>query len=96
MDYRETGGRVIVVSNGSSLVEVRYSIIDDNLFEGTETFSAVLTVDSMWMSAGVQLGTPNRTVIEIQDDEGMPYVQTRVALCSHIRFTWIYCVCVCV
>ena len=71
VDYGETGGRVIVVSSGSSLVEARYSIIDDNLFEGTEDFSADLTVDSIWMRAGVQLGTPNRTVVEIQDDEGM-------------------------
>lgn len=71
LDYRETGGRVIAISGGSLFVETRYTIMDDDLFESTETFSINLTVGSVWMSAGVQVGTPNRTTVEIQDDEGM-------------------------
>ena len=68
-DYRETEGHVVTLSAGSSRAGVSYSIVNDNLFEGTETFSVYLTIDSVWVGSGVQLGTPNRTVVEITDDD---------------------------
>ena len=57
----------ISIPAGQSSVDITVSIIDDNCREEDETFNADLTV---LPNQAVNLGSPDRTMITIEDDDG--------------------------
>ena len=57
----------ITIPAGESSVDITVSIIDDNCREEDETFNGDLTV---LPDQAVDLGSPDQTVITIEDDDG--------------------------
>ena len=60
----------ITIPAGQSSVDITVSIINDDCREEDETFNADLTV---LPNQAVDLGSPDRTVITIEDDDGNSY-----------------------
>jgi parallel beta-helix repeat protein len=76
-DYNNTGGTVTFTANTTTLMQtINVPVIDDNLFEGTETFTITLSNQT---NAG--LGTATDTA-DITDEETAPTVQFSAATYS--------------
>ena len=49
---------------------VNIPVVDDNLQENTERFTVILERIGEVIPAGVTIGTPNQTIVEINDNDG--------------------------
>ena len=68
-DY-QGGERRAIFEIGSSMATVEYSTVNDNTREGNERFIAELTVPPEMQAMGIVAGIPDRTTVNIIDDEG--------------------------
>ena len=60
----------ITIPAGRSSFDITVPIIDDNCREEDETFNGALTI---LPNQAVDLGSPDQTVITIEDDDGNSY-----------------------
>ena len=64
------GERRAIFEIGSSVATVEYSTVNDGTREGIESFIAELTVSPAIQAMGIVPGMPDRTTVNIIDDEG--------------------------
>ena len=69
MDFTTFNQRVTIYA-GSTQVLVNIPIVDDSLQERTERFSVLIERIDEDTPAGVTIGTPNPTIVEITDNDG--------------------------
>ena len=53
------------------MATVEYSTVNDGTREGNESFTAELTVPPEMQAMGIATGMPDRTTVNIIDDEGI-------------------------
>ena len=66
VDYN-SGPYDITIPAGITISSFNISIIDDNIYEQHEEF--YLTIDQSSLFNGIIVGSPNRTVMKILDDD---------------------------
>ena len=66
VDY-SSGQYNVTIPIGSAIATFNISIIDDSLFEGDEEF--YLIMDQSSSLSGITIGSPNRVVVKIFDNE---------------------------
>ena len=67
VDYR-SGQYNVTIPINSARATLNISIVDDNLFEGDEEF--YLTIDKSLSFYEIIIGSPNRAIVKIFDNEG--------------------------
>lgn len=70
-DYNLSNAGVITILNGQTTGSVTFTIVDDALFEGTETAALSYTAGSL--SAGLIPGTSTSVSIDIADNDGATF-----------------------
>ena len=60
----------VTIPAGSTHVLVNTPIVDDSLHEDTERFTILIERIGDVTPAGVTIGTPNHTMVEITDNDG--------------------------
>ena len=68
MDFIAVNQRVTIPA-GSTQVFVNILIVDDSLHEDTEIFTVLIEKIGEVTPAGVTIGTPNLTMVEITDND---------------------------
>ena len=68
LDFTTVNQRVTIFA-GSTQVPINIPIVDDSLQESTERFSVLIERIDAATPAGVTIGTPNPTIVEITDNE---------------------------
>ena len=74
-DY-ESGPFNVTIPIRKNTVTFNLSIVDDNIFEGTETFT--LTIDSFSLPSKVSLQTGCMLMVTIVDDDGELLILSRI------------------
>ena len=69
MDFITVNQRVTIPA-GSTHMLVNTTIVDDSLHEDTERFTVLIERIGEVTPAGVTIGNPNPTIIEITDNDG--------------------------
>ena len=69
MDFTEVIRRVTIPA-GSTQVAVNIPIVDDSIHENTERFTLQIQRIGEVTPAGVTVGTPNPTMVDITDNDG--------------------------
>ena len=69
MDFTEVNQRVTIPA-GSTQVPVNIPIVDDSIHENTERFTVQIQKIGEVTPAGVTIGTPNLTMVDITDNDG--------------------------
>ena len=69
MDFTTVNQRVTIPA-GFTQVPVIIPILDDNLQENAERFKVLIETVGELTSTGVTIGTPNQTIVEINDNDG--------------------------
>ena len=79
----------MTISIRRNTLSFNVSIIDDNVFEGTETFT--LTIESFLLSSKVSLQTDCILMVTIVDDDGELLVLSRTYSIINLCFYRNYC-----
>ena len=69
MDFTAVNRRVTIPA-GSTQVPVNIPLVDDSIHENTERFTVLIKRIGGVTPAGVIIGTPNLTVVDITDNDG--------------------------
>ena len=71
----------MTISIRKNTVTFNLSVVDDNVFEGTETFT--LTIDSISLPSKVSLQTGCMLMVTIVDDDGELLMLSRLPLLTY-------------
>ena len=88
VDYN-SGPYDVIIPAGHVISSFNISIIDDNIFERHEEF--YLTIDQSSSLNGVIIGSPNRTVVKILENDGKCFWQLAIiVLCVLHTFVSLF------